>query len=99
MSNQQDRLDALLAAAGTPLPVNGKSDDASWDERADAIVQRARKTADLRSDQAPKASSVETAKLFEAPELLAEPGEPQGGSPMIVGVSAMSESDRPKPSQ
>jgi hypothetical protein len=89
--NELEKIVDALLAAGAPPPMNGRADDASWDERADAIVQHAK--------QAPKASSVETAKLFEAPELLAEPGEPQSGLPTSVGVSAMSESDRPKPSQ
>jgi len=101
------KLDQLLRDAPIPaLPdrsgvARGATDDASWDEHADQVVARAKGAA--------KASSEELNALLAPPVLDPEPGEhdaafvsraaPAPSAVRNVGVTKMSESDRPKPSQ
>jgi hypothetical protein len=70
--------------------VPGSLSDAAWDERAEAIVQRAMK--------AERAADLET--VLAPVSLAAEPGEPTSSTSSsavsIVGVSKMSESENPK---
>ncbi len=85
----RDRLDEMLAKGGVPPLPNGTSDEASWDELASAIVAKA--------TSKPESTSVSSEALVAPPMLVAEEGEPS--APAMLGVSTMSESERPKPSQ
>lgn len=86
------KLDEWLGSFGgaqhPPLP--GRPDDAAWDENAEKIVARALSAGAAASD---------VDALLSAPALAPEAGESGvGQSAVKVGVSSMSDSERPKPS-
>jgi hypothetical protein len=85
-------LERLLRESAVPArPGESPAAESSWDNRADAIVQRAM--------SAPRVNDLDA--VLAPVSLASEPGEPQssGGAasssaaPVIVGVSKMSESD------
>lgn len=82
-------IDELLRGGTPPLP-GRVGDDSAWDDNAEKIVAAALSAG---------AASAELDAILAAPSLSPEAGESGAGQAAVkVGVSSMSDSDRPKPS-